>query len=46
MPPLQELADWRGRMNQQVEGYRSDLTALQASPCRTSLLPSGAPKLL
>jgi hypothetical protein len=28
---VQELADWRVRMGQQVEGYRADLTSLQAS---------------
>ena len=28
---VQELADWRARMGQQVEGYRADLTSLQAS---------------
>ncbi|PRW33596.1 CAP-Gly domain-containing linker 1-like [Chlorella sorokiniana] len=26
-----ELADWRVRMNQQVEGYRADLTSLQTT---------------
>lgn len=26
-----ELAEWRGRMNQQVETYRSDLTGLQTT---------------
>jgi hypothetical protein len=30
-PELQELADWRVRMNQQVEGYRAELSGLQTS---------------
>lgn len=28
---LQDLADWRSRMNQQVESYRAELSGLQTS---------------
>lgn len=31
LPLPQELSDWRGRISQQVEAYRSDLLGLQAS---------------